>query len=161
MAIYDSAMSYNEPPEWAGRGPRDRSGWPNESANPGVPRSHRRVGEERVRIAEEPDTGEFRPSRESFGPDMPTEELDRGAAEAEYRRAASEGQPTVIPGPVRQRPVLRPHFVLEREPDAVYRVYLWLGVAVRVLAIIALACGIFVLGMCIADKGVPLWVPGS
>jgi hypothetical protein len=144
-------MSYNEPPEWAGRGARDRAGWPNETFGTGAPRSHRAVGQERTRI--ETDTGEFRPSREPAAPDMPTEEIE--TLTPPYRPGGA-----VLPPPA-PRPVIKPSFRLEHARDGVYRTYLWLGIIVRVLGIIALVCGIFILGVCIADGGVPLWVPRS
>lgn len=136
-------MSYDEPPEWRGRGATGREGWPNRTfeSTPGGPRSHRRPGDERVALRRD-DTGEFRPSREPFADDMPTEEM----------------QGVRVPP---RRPVLRPHFVLERDRDPLARLYLWLGVGVRILALVALVCAIWLLGMCLAVGGVPLWVAGS
>jgi hypothetical protein len=143
-----TTMSYNEPPEWVGRGARDRAGWPNETFNPGVPRSHRAAGQ-RV----EADTGEFRPSREPASPDMPTEEMP-------------QPQPPYVPGgvvlpPPAPRPVIKPSFRLDRELEPLERTYLWLGICVRVLAIIALVCTIYALAICLSGHGVPLLVPGS
>src|SRR6201996_236300 len=74
---YATGMSYNEPPEWQGRGPRSREGWPTTQRREFPPRSHRRpddVGEQRVPI-ERRDTGEFRPSRVPWPDDAPTEEV--------------------------------------------------------------------------------------
>jgi hypothetical protein len=150
----------DEPPEWRGRGPRDRQGWPNRTfeATPGGPRSHRGTGgpfERRTEwtgIQQPPpgteqrisDTAEFRPSRAPYEDEMPTEEI---------REA-----PAVQTPPVRGRPIIRPHFVLEREPDALYRLNAWLSVAVRIFGIIALLATLWLLGLCLSHGGVPLWV---
>lgn len=146
-------MTY-EPPEWRGRGPRDREGWPNRTFDqtPGGPRSHRGgPGQVRVPLTREEDTGEFRPSREPYGHDAPTEE---------FGREVPIGETPFGPPPAR-RPVIKPHFTLEREPDPLVRLNQWLGLGVKILGIVALVCVIWLLGMCLRDGGVPLWVPRS
>lgn len=154
-------MSYNEPPEWQGRGPRSREGWPNETYSPGAPRSHRRVGEEQTEFRRD-DTGEFRPSRAAYADEMPTDPAIR------YR----PGGPVKVPGeqtrrelvvPAQPEPARAEHIIvpIDRRRDSLEGAYLWLGVACRILGCIALLAALWVLGMVIADKGVPLWVPRS
>jgi hypothetical protein len=149
-------MSYNEPPEWQGRGPRSREGWPNSSVNPGAPRSHRAPGEDRTPIRRD-DTGEFRPSREPYYEEMPTD-------------------PAILREvPIGQTPYGRPELVVAADPpaaehiimpisapeDPVERFDLWLRLCVHILAIVALVAALWCLGMVIADRGVPLWVSRS
>jgi hypothetical protein len=126
-------MSYSEPPEWYGRGARDRSGWPNRTFEPEPegPRSHR-----------ERDTGEIRPSRNAFDHEMPTDPAVRS--------------PLLEPGTARR--VIRPHFTLAREDDPLWRLSLRLGVILKVLGIIALVGVIWLLALAVRYGGMPLWV---
>lgn len=142
-------MSYDEPPEWQGRGPHSREGWPTSGTSPGVPRSHR-ASPNQIRVpARRDDTAEFRPSREQWSPEMPTEEIRQSPGRAEM----------VVPAD----PPAVEHIILPipRLDDPVERFDLWLRVMVHLLAIVALITALWCLGMVIADKGVPLWVPRS
>lgn len=146
-------MSYSEPPEWRDRGPRSREGWPNSTfeATPGGPRSHRAPGEVRRRD----DTSEFRPSRATFEPDMPTEEI----REVPIEQTPFGRRELVVPA----APAAVEHIILpiQHPPDPVERFDLWLRVCVHLLAIVALLVTLWCLGMVIADRGVPLWVARS
>lgn len=159
-------MSYNEPPEWQGRGPRSREGWPNETFNPGAPRSHRAPGEEPPPPIPPPpggysrpreDTGEFRPSRKPYYEEMPTDPALR------YNQGGPvTARPELVVPAVPESPEVQ-HVILPipRADDPVERFDLWLRVIVHMLAVVALVAALWCLGMVIADHGVPLWVPRS
>lgn len=159
-------MTYNEPPEWQGRGPRSREGWPNETFNPGAPRSHRApAGEQRVPIRQD-DTGEFRPSREAYYEEMPTDpaiRYNQGGPVGPWQPDGSVTPPVerrqlVVPEPPEVQHVILP---IPRTDDPLERFDAWLRVMVHMLAIVALVAALWCLGMVIADHGVPLWVPRS
>lgn len=152
-----AGMSVNDPPEWQGRGTRSREGWPNETFNPGAPRSHRATTNDPVR---RDDTGEFRASREPYYEEMPTDPAIR----------YSQGGP--VAPPVERRELVVPaepqppdvqHVILPipRADDPVERFDAWLRIVVHMLAIVALVASLWCLGMVIADHGVPLWVARS
>jgi hypothetical protein len=90
------------------------------------------------------DTGEFRPSRNAFDEEMPTD-------------------PAI--GPFREpgqgRRVIRPHFTLAREDDPLARLNARLGVVLKALGIVALVGVIWLLGLAVRYGGVPIWVPRS
>lgn len=151
----------HEPPEWEGRGPHDRSGWPT-SQRPTV-RGHRRAdGDPSPQYLRDAyaDTGEIRPSREPIPPEMPT---DPGLR---IPPVYEPGGPVVAPPYA--RPQMRaggtriePHFTLARERDPIERFWLWLRVFLGVLAAIALMGALWCLGLVISHSGVPVWVPRS
>jgi hypothetical protein len=163
-------MAYEDPPEWHGRGARDRAGWPNETfqETPGGPRSHRATEAEmragRAPVTQRPerraDTSESRPSRAPYHEEMPT---DPAIA---YRPGGPVRAPRVemvVPAdPEPQTPEVQ-HVILPipRSDDPVERFDRWLRVAVHILGIFVLLAALWCLGMVIADKGVPLWVPRS
>jgi hypothetical protein len=156
-------MSYNEPPEWQGRGIRSREGWPNETFNPGSPRSHRATTNDPAGAAAGPapvrrdDTGEFRPSREPYYEEMPTDPALR------YNQGGPVTARPELVVPAGPEPPEVQHVILPipRADDPVERFDLWLRVIVHMLAVVALVAALWCLGMVIADHGVPLWVPRS